>query len=120
RRSWNSNAKPTNQNPSQGIRLPADRPVGARDRRYGEAYRRGGPRPGASTDAQAALRPAALAAHRQGVARPAGNPHAPEADGHHRSDGQDRRRTYEAGSAGWRRRRDQGSVARTTRAVLAN
>src|SRR5687767_4594515 len=92
-------AKPTYPDPSQSLRLSADRPVGARDRGYGEAHRRGGARPGTAAHAQAAFRPAALAAHRQGLARPARDPHASEIDGHHRSHRQDGRRADEARSA---------------------
>ena len=51
--------------PPEGVRLQADRPVGARDRRHRQAHRRHRQGPGAPADAHAALRHPALAARQQ-------------------------------------------------------
>ena len=43
--------KPENPHPPEGVRLQADRPVGARDRRNRQAHRRRRQGPGAAADA---------------------------------------------------------------------
>jgi len=101
--------RPESEDPHspEGVRLQADRSVGARDRRHGEAHRRGREGTGPAPDADPEVRSAALAPYRQGLARPDGDPHAPSPDGHHRPDRQDGRCADEARPAGGCGRRNQ-------------
>ena len=93
--------------PPQGVRSPAPRPVGERDRRDREAHRRAvaGPIP-LPTKINKYTR-AALAARRQEVARAVRDPHAQAPARHPRADAADARRADEARPVGRRRRRDQ-------------
>ena len=104
--------KAKDPHPPEGVRLQADRPVGAGNRRHRQAHRRHRQGPGAAADAHAAFRHPAFAARQQDLARPVRDPHAPAPDGHRRPDRQDGRRADEARPAGRRGRRDQAAVSR--------
>ena len=102
--------QPENPYPPESVRLQADRPVRPGNRRHRQAHRRRRQGPGPAADPHSAFRHPAFAARQQDLARPVRDPYAPAPDGHRGPDRQDRRRTDEAGPAGWRRRRNQAAV----------
>ena len=94
-------------NSSEGLRSPAARSVGRRDRRHRQADRRQRRRSRSAADQDQQVHRAALAARRQEVARAVRDPHPQAAARHPRADPADAGRAHEARPVGGRRRRDQ-------------
>src|SRR5580692_3818942 len=100
------------KNPAQGVRSPHPRCVDARDRQYGEAYRRTGSRADSAADQDREVHGQPLAAHRQEEPRAIRDAHAQASARHRRSDAANGRCADEARSRGRCRRRDQAVRAR--------